>query len=65
VKKRGLNSSNSSEKDIQEREEARRNILEEYPDMPKENLEFVLSLPIERKIPKVMEKGSTDNYCKD
>jgi hypothetical protein len=55
VKKRGLNSSNISEKDIQEREEARRNILEEYPDMPKDALEFMLSLPVERKIPKVTE----------
>jgi hypothetical protein len=55
VNKRGLNSSNISEKDIQEREEARRNILEEYPDMPKDALEFMLSLPVERKIPKVTE----------
>jgi hypothetical protein len=50
-----LSSSNSSKKDIEEREEVRRRILEEYPDMPKENLEFVLSLPAERKIPQVTE----------
>jgi hypothetical protein len=50
---------------VNEREEARRRMLEEYLDIPKESLEFVLSLPVERKIPKVMEKGSTDNYCKD
>jgi hypothetical protein len=52
---KSLNSSNSSKKDIEEREEAKRRILEEYPDMPKENLEFVLSLPVERKIPEVAE----------
>jgi len=32
---------------LDEREEDRRRILREYPHMPKETLEFVLSLPIE------------------
>jgi hypothetical protein len=31
-------------------------ILKEYPDIPKDNLEFVLSLPMEEKIPKISEK---------
>ena len=39
----------------EEREEAKRRILEEYPDIPKDALEFVLSLPFEKKIPKVTE----------
>jgi hypothetical protein len=38
---------------VNEREEARRRMLEEYLNIPKESLEFVLSLPVERKIPKV------------
>jgi hypothetical protein len=50
-----LNSSNSREKDIEEREEAKRRILEENPHISKDALEFMLSLPIERKIPKVTE----------
>jgi hypothetical protein len=53
-----LSSSSSSKKEVEkeEHEEARRKrILEEYPHMPKETLEFVLSLPAERKIPKVTE----------
>ena len=55
-----MNNSNSSKKDSREevereREEARRRILEENPNIPKDALEFMLSLPIERKIPKVME----------
>jgi hypothetical protein len=36
-------------------EEAKRRVLEENPDIPKESLEFILSLPVERKIPKVTE----------
>ena len=35
--------------------EDRRRILEENPLIPKGTLEFVLSLPVERKIPKVTE----------
>ncbi|MBV9178150.1 MAG: hypothetical protein JO297_14045 [Nitrososphaeraceae archaeon] len=38
-----------------ERQEAKRRILEENPNIPKDALEFVLSLPVERKIPKVTE----------
>jgi hypothetical protein len=37
-------------------EAKRRRILEEYPDMSKDTLEFVISLPVEQKIPKVNEK---------
>jgi hypothetical protein len=50
-----LTSSNSSEKDIEEREESKRRILEENPNISKDTLEFMLSLPVERKIPKVTE----------
>lgn len=54
-----MTSSNSSKKDVsrevEEREEAKRRILEECPHMPKNILEFVLSIPVERKIPKVSE----------
>ena len=38
-----------------EREEVKRRILEENPHIAKDILEFVLSLPIERKVPKVTE----------
>ena len=38
-----------------EREEARRRIIEENPHIPKDTLEFVISLPVERKIPEVTE----------
>jgi hypothetical protein len=38
-----------------EREEAKRRILEENPNISKDALEFMLSLPVERKIPKVTE----------
>jgi hypothetical protein len=50
-----LSNSNSSKKDIEEREQARRRILEENPHIAKDALEFMLSLPVERKIPKVTE----------
>jgi hypothetical protein len=53
-----MSSASSSKKDsrgLDEREEAKRRILREYPHMPKDTLEFVLSLPLERKIPKVIE----------
>jgi hypothetical protein len=54
-------SSSSSSKKNKEFEDGheeakRRRILEEYPDISKDTLEFVLSLPVERKIPKVNEK---------
>jgi hypothetical protein len=57
---RNLTSSNSSKKDnreevVKEREEAKRRILEENPHISKDALEFMLSLPVERKIPKVTE----------
>jgi len=41
---------------VKEREEAKRRILEENPHISKNTLEFMLSLPVERKIPKVSEK---------
>jgi hypothetical protein len=43
---KSLTSSNSSEKDIEEREEAKRRILEENPNISKGTLEFMLSLPV-------------------
>jgi hypothetical protein len=57
---KNLTSTNRSKKDsreevMKEREEAKRRILEENPNLPKDTLEFVLSLPVERKIPKVTE----------
>ena len=39
----------------EEREETKRRILEENPNISKDALEFMLSLPVERKIPKVTE----------
>jgi hypothetical protein len=52
-------SNNSSKKDsrevVKEREEAKGRMLEENPHIPKDALEFMLSLPKERKIPKVTE----------
>ena len=36
-------------------EEVKRTILEENPHISKDTLEFMLSLPVERKIPKVSE----------
>jgi hypothetical protein len=38
-----------------EREETKRRILEENPNISKDSLEFMLSLPVERKTPKVTE----------
>jgi hypothetical protein len=38
-----------------EREETKRRILEENPNISKDTLEFMLSLPKERRIPKVTE----------
>jgi hypothetical protein len=56
---RSLTSSNTiSKKDTrerEEREEAKRRILEENPNIAKDALEFMLSLPVERKVPKVTE----------
>ena len=40
---------------MKEHEEAKRRILEENPHISKDALDFVLSLPVERKIPKVTE----------
>jgi hypothetical protein len=39
-----------------EREEAKRRILEENPNIAKDALEFMLSLPVEQKIPKVTKR---------
>ena len=54
-----MTSSNSSSKkdsrEVEEREEAKKRILEDDPHISKDTLEFVLSLPVERKIPKVSE----------
>jgi hypothetical protein len=55
-----LTSSNSSKKDsieevTKEREESKIRILKENPNISKDELEFMLSLPVERKIPKVTE----------
>ena len=53
-----MTSNTSSKKDSREdkeREEAKRRILDEDLHTPKDTLEFVLSLPVERKIPKVTE----------
>jgi hypothetical protein len=48
-KEKNLTSNTSSEKDridiLKEREEAKRRILEENPDISKGTLEFILSLP--------------------
>ena len=55
---KGLASGSSSKKggrEIEEREETKRRIVKEYPHIPKDTLEFVLSLSVERKIPKVSE----------
>jgi hypothetical protein len=49
------NKKDTIEEVVKEREEAKRRILEQNPHIPKDALEFVLSLPIERKIPKVTE----------
>ena len=55
-KEKNLTSSKKdSREDDKEREEAKRRILEENPDISKDTLEFMLSLPVERKIPKVTE----------
>jgi hypothetical protein len=48
-------SSSSIKKEVEEYEEAKRRILDEDPHIPKDTLEFMLSLPVERKIPKVTE----------
>jgi hypothetical protein len=54
-----LANSSSSKQDSREvekeREEAKKKILEENPHISKDALEFVHSLPVERKIPKVSE----------
>ena len=55
-----MTSTNSSSKQDsreveKEREEAKKKILEENQHISKDALEFVLSLPVERKIPKVSE----------
>ena len=41
---------------MKEREEAKRRILEDDPHISKDTLEFMLSIPVERKVPKVSEK---------
>jgi hypothetical protein len=43
----------SREEVEKEHEEAKRRILEENPHIARDELEFMLSLPVERKIPKV------------
>jgi hypothetical protein len=39
----------------QDKEESKRIILKEYPDISQSTLEFVLSIPAEQKMPKVSE----------
>jgi hypothetical protein len=59
---KNLTSINSSKKGSreevvkEEREEAKKRILEDDPHISKDALEFMLSLPVERKIPKVTEQ---------
>ena len=56
--KKSLASSSKKDREVEEeREETtkRRRVLKEYPDISKDTLEFVLSLPIELKIPKISE----------
>jgi hypothetical protein len=50
-----LTISNNREEVEKEREEAKRRILEENPNISKHTLEFMLSLPEARRIPKVTE----------
>ena len=53
-----MTTSTSSKKDrreVDEREESKRRIPEENPNIAKDALDLMLSLPIERKIPKVTE----------
>ena len=59
-----MTSTNSSSKkdsreEVEEREKAKRRILEDDPHISKDALEFMLSLPVERKIPKVTEMETT------
>jgi hypothetical protein len=42
----------------EEREEAKRRMLEENPNISKDTLEFILSLPVEKKI----RSHGTENY---
>ena len=56
-----MTSTNSSSKkdsreEVEEREKAKRRILEDDPHISKDALEFMLALPLERKIPKVTEQ---------
>jgi hypothetical protein len=41
--------------DVMKKRQEDRIILEENPNIAKDALEFILSLPVERKIPKVTE----------
>ena len=54
-----MTSTNSSDKkdsrEDKEREEAKKRILDEDPHISKDALEFMLSVPVERKTPKVTE----------
>ena len=56
MNKRDLASSSSKKDKVEEREESkRRRILKGYHTISKDTLGFVLSLSVERKIPKVSE----------
>jgi hypothetical protein len=48
-----ISKKDSREEIVKEREEAKGRILEEKSQISKDELEFMLSLPVERKIPKV------------
>jgi hypothetical protein len=45
----------TNDRELKGREEAKRRILEEDPHISKDALEFMLSLPLELKVPKVTE----------
>jgi hypothetical protein len=50
-----LTNSNVPDKEVEKREVVKKSILEESPHISKDTLEFVLSLPVERRVPKVSE----------
>lgn len=54
-----MTNSNVQDKVAEKREVVKKSILEEYPDISKDTLEFVLSLPLERRVSKVSELETT------
>jgi len=53
-----ISSSSKQDRELEELEEAKRRILDQYADISESTMEFVLSLPVERKIPKVSKLES-------